>query len=67
MDRVEGARLAWQRAQAEHLASLAELEKIVASESTVGQLLEARALAAERQKAADEQLHRYITQLGKSD
>ena len=67
MDRVEGARLAWQRAQAEYQASLAELEKIVASDSTVEQLLKVRALAADRQKAADEQLHRYITQLGKSD
>ena len=67
MDRVEDARLAWQRAQADYQGSLADLERIVAGDSTVEQLLKARALAAERQKAADELLHRYITQLGKSD
>jgi flagellar biosynthesis chaperone FliJ len=66
MDRVEEARLAWQRAQAELQSSLAELERIVASDTNVEQVLKARALTGTRQKAADEFLNRYITQLGKS-
>jgi hypothetical protein len=67
MSQLEETRLAWQRAQAEYQQALADLELRVASNSDAEALLKARAEAARRQQAADNKLHRYITQLGKSD
>jgi hypothetical protein len=66
MDRLENARLDWQRAQAELQLSLAELERRVAALDTAEQIEEVRALSKSRQAAADELLQRYITYLGKS-
>jgi len=67
MNRLEECRLAWQRAQAELQMSLAELEKAVASPSPKSaEIQQARDSVARRQRAADELLQRYITQIAKS-
>jgi hypothetical protein len=66
MDRLEIARLDWQRAQAELQSALADLERLVASMGGPDELIDARKAVERRQKSADEFLHRYITQLGKS-
>jgi hypothetical protein len=64
-DPVEESRLAWQRAQAQLQMALATLEKAVASGETPEIITKARGAVAARQAAADEALHRHITQLGK--
>lgn len=66
MDRVDEARLAWQRAQAELKAALADLEHRVAEMAGADAVAIARSLVAEKQEAADLFLQRYITQVGKS-
>jgi hypothetical protein len=66
MDRLESARLDWQRAQAELQLALAELERRVATMAPAEQIEEVRSLSKNRQAAADELLQRYITYLGKS-
>ena len=66
MDRVEDARLAWQRAQAEMQMANAELERQVACLADVPQIESARATLVRKREAADLQLARYITQIGKS-
>jgi hypothetical protein len=66
MDRIEEARLAWQRAQADLQRSLADLEMHVAQEAGAEAVQKARAAVTVKQGAADEMLHRYITHLGKS-
>lgn len=68
MDRLEEARLTWERAQADLQHALAELEKCVADTGSEAQAVNnARLVVAMRQEKADEQLQRYITYLGKSD
>ena len=67
MNRIEEARLAWQRAQADLQKALAELEKGVASENDADAVKAARLTVAMRQERADEQLQRYLTYRGKSD
>jgi hypothetical protein len=67
MDRIDEARLAWQKAQAELQMALSSLEKCVADGSDAAAVSIARKLAAVREEAADLQLHRYLTQLGKDN
>ena len=67
MDRLEEARLSWQRAQADLQAALAELERLVASTADAEAIQQARMLAGQRQDSADHQLQRYITYLGKNN
>ena len=67
MDRLEEARMAWQRAQADLQQAIADLEKRVADNSDADALKSARLTVAMRQEKADFQLQRYITHLGKSD
>ena len=67
MDRIEDARMAWQRAQADLQHALAELEFRVADGSDGEALNSARLTVAMRQEKADFQLQRYITYLGKGD
>lgn len=58
----------WLTAPAAELQkALADLEKIVASQASAEDILKARALAASRQKIADELLQRHITQIAKPD
>jgi hypothetical protein len=66
VDRIEEARLAWQRAQAELQKALAELELRVADAADVSLVTRARSRVTEQQKMADDLLGRYITHLGKS-
>jgi len=66
MDLLDHARLDWQKAQAELQLALAELERRVAARAGVVEVTEARETADRRKKLADDLLHRYITQLGKS-
>ena len=66
MDQLEEARLAWQRAQADLQAALADLEKRVAEIATGDDVTKARAAVRVKQETADYFLQRYITQLGKS-
>lgn len=66
MQQLEQARLSWQRAQADLQESMALLEKCVAQNSNSAAIESARAEVARRQAAADLELNRYITQLGKT-
>jgi hypothetical protein len=66
MDQLDDARLAWQRAQAEMQMANAELERQVASLADVTEIESARAALVKKREAADLQLARYITQIGKS-
>lgn len=66
MDRLEESRLAWQRAQANFQAALADLEHAVASSAGGELIVKLQAVAVERRKLADELLQRHITQIGKS-
>jgi hypothetical protein len=67
MDQLEQARPAWQRAQAEMQMANAELERHVASLADISQIESARAALVKKREAADLQLARYITQIGKGD
>lgn len=66
MQHLEFARSAWQTAQAEVQVAVAELEKKVANMAGPDEIARARDLVARRQEAADLQLQRYISQIGKS-
>jgi hypothetical protein len=66
MDRLAEARLEWQRAQAELQLALAELERRVAAVANGEAVAEAKAVADQKNDAADAYLNRYITQLGKA-
>lgn len=66
VNQLDHARLDWQKAQAEVQLAMAELERRVAAQEGAIEVAEARDTADRRKKLADELLHRYITQLGKS-
>lgn len=66
MQQLEQARLSWQRARADLQESMAILEKCVAQNSDPAAIESAHVQAAKRQAAADLELNRYITQLGKT-
>ncbi|HEX2543860.1 MAG TPA: hypothetical protein VHL79_03215 [Ramlibacter sp.] len=66
MHRLDNARAAWEQAQSELQAALAELERQVKDTSDPQAIGVAKSTVEKRQRHAEDMLQRYITQLGKS-
>jgi hypothetical protein len=64
MNRIEDARLLWQRSQADLQQAITELGTRVADNTDGQAITSARLVVAMKQEKADFQLQRYITYLG---